>query len=144
MTTTSLKHIVSNVEKHQEPSNNTLLLRKLTAAFWSLFSICFYFLSVYVLLLLFLSFATGVCFSFLQPISRSPFFTNSLILVALRFAYRHLDPHLYLLSICLANNSLSDPINGMRTLFAPCVWSPLFLYPHFSVISSSWYAALDT
>ena len=31
-----------------------------------------------------------------------------------------------------------------RCFFAPCVWSPLLLYPHFSVISSSWYATLDT
>lgn len=144
MTTTSLKHIVSNVENIRNPVithcyyGNLLLLSGLCfpSAFVSLCFMCFYFCS-FLLQPVFVS-------RFLQPISRSPFFTNSLILVALRFAYRPLDPHLYLLSICLANNSLSDPINGMRTLFAPCVWSPLFLYPHFSVISSSWYAALDT
>lgn len=96
-----------------------------------------------MLLFLFLSFATGVCFSFLQPISRSPFFTNSLILVALRFAYRLLDPHLYLLSICLANNSLGS-VQWYADAFPHPVFSlRSFLYPHFSVISSSWYAVLD-
>lgn len=138
MTTTSLKHIVSNVENIRNPVithcyyGNLLLLSGL----------CFPLF--YVLLFLFLSFATGVCFSFLQPISRSPFFTNSLILVALRFAYRPLDPHLYLLSICLASNSL-----GSGQWYADAFPHPVFslrsfLYPHFSVISSSWYAALDT
>ncbi len=144
MTTTSLKHIVSNVENirnlvitHCYYGNQPLLSFFVFPL--SLFPICFM-----CFLFLFLSFATGVCFSFLQPIARSPVFVHHLILVALHFAYRPLDPHLYLLSICLANASLSDPVNSMRTLFAPCVWSPLLLYPHFSVISSSWYIALDT
>ena len=117
---------------------NLLLLSGLCfpSAFISYLFMCFCFCS-FLLQPVFVS-------RFYNPYLVLHFFTNSLILVALRFAYRHLDPHLYLLSICLANNSLSDPINGMRTLFAPCVWSPLFLYPHFSIISSSWYAALDT
>lgn len=139
-----LKTSGTNVENIRNPVithcyyGNLLLLSGLCVHL-SLFPICFmcfYFCS-FLLQPVFV-------FSFLQPISRSPFFTNSLILVALHFAYRRLDPHLYLLSICLANNSLSDPINGMRTLFAPGVWSPFLLYPHFSVISSSWYAVLDT
>lgn len=144
MTTTSLKHIVSNVENIRNPVithcyyGNLLLLSGLC------FPLCFCFHLFYVLLFLFLSFATGVCFSFLQPISRSPFFTNSLILVALRFAYRLLDPHLYLLSICLANNSLGS-VQWYADAFPHPVFSlRSFLYPHFSVISSSWYAALDT
>ena len=125
MTTTSLKHIVSNVENIRNPVithcyyGNLLLLSGLCfpSAFVSLCFMCFYFCS----------FPTGVCFSFLQPISRSPFFTNSLILVALRFAYRLLDPHLYLLSICLANNSLGSvqwyadafphPVFSLRSFF---------------------------
>ena len=130
--------------KTSEPSNNTLLLRKLTAAFWSLFSLCFCFPLFYVLLFLFLSFATGVCFSFLQPISRSPFFTNSLILVALRFAYRPLDPYLYLLSICLANTSLVIQSMVCGCFSHPVFYLHSFLYPYFSVISSSWDVALDT
>lgn len=143
MTTTSLKHIVSNVENIRNPVI-THCYYWVPDVFWSLFSLCFCFPLFYVLLFLFLSFATGVCFSFLQPISRSPFFTNSLILVALRFAYRLLDPHLYLLSICLANNSLGS-VQWYADAFPHPVFSlRSFLYPHFSVISSSWYAALDT
>ena len=135
MTTTSLKHIVSNVENIRNPVithcyyGNLLLLSGLCfpSVFVSLCFMCFYF-----------------CFSFLQPISRSPFFTNSLILVALRFAYRLLDPHLYLLSICLANNSLGS-VQWYADAFPHPVFSlRSFLYPHFSVISSSWYVALDT
>lgn len=144
MTTTSLKHIVSNVENIRNPVithcyyGNLLLLSGLCfpSAFVSLCFMCFYFCS-FLLQPVFVS-------RFLQPISRSPFFTNSLILVALRFAYRLLDPHLYLLSICLANNSLGS-VQWYADAFPHPVFSlRSFLYPHFSVISSSWYAALDT
>lgn len=61
MTTTSLKHIVSNVENIRNPvithcyyGNQPLLPFFVSHCF-----MCFLFL--------FLSFATGVCFSFLQP-----------------------------------------------------------------------------
>lgn len=144
MTTTSLKHIVSNVENIRNPVithcyyGNLLLLSGLCfpSAFVSICFMCFYFCS-FLLQPVFVS-------RFLQPISRSPFFTNSLILVALRFAYRLLDPHLYLLSICLANNSLGS-VQWYADAFPHPVFSlRSFLYPHFSVISSSWYAALDT
>lgn len=130
MTTTSLKHIVSNVENIRNPvithcyyGNQPLLpfLFSLCLCF-PLFYVLFIFVPFFCNRCLFLVFATHFSFSIL---------VRPLILVALHFAYRPLDPHLYLLSICLANTSLSDPINGMRTLFAPGVWSPLLLYPHF-------------
>lgn len=144
MTTTSLKHIVSNVENIRNPVithcyyGNLLLLSGLCfpSAFVSLCFMCFYFCS-FLLQPVFVS-------RFYNPYLVLHFFTNSLILVALRFAYRHLDPHLYLLSICLASNSL-----GSGQWYADAFPHPVFslrsfLYPHFSVISSSWYAALDT
>lgn len=143
MTTTSLKHIVSNVENIRNPvithcyyGNQPLLSFLFSLCLCFPFVLCaFAFVPFFCNRCLFLVFATHLSFSV---------FVHPLILVAFHFAYRPLDPHLYLLSICLANASFSDPINGMRTLFAPCVWSPLILYPHFSVISSSWYITLDT
>lgn len=144
MTTTSLKHIVSNVENIRNPVithcyyGNPPLLHFFCfpSVFVSpLFYVLFILVPFFCNRCLFLVFATHLSFSI---------FVSPLILVAFHFAYRPLDPHLYLLSICLANASLSDPINGMRTLFAPCVWSLLLLYPLRLVISSSWYIALDT
>lgn len=143
MTTTSLKHIVSNVENIRNPVithcyyGNLLLLSGLCFPL-SLFP------SVLCAFILFLSFATGVCFLFFATHISFSVLVHPLILVALRFAYRLLDPHLYLLSICLANNSL-----GSGQWYADAFPHPVFslrsfLYPHFSVISSSWYAALDT
>ena len=144
MTTTSLKHIVSNVENIRNPvithcyyGNHPLLPFFVSLCLCFPFVLCAFYSCSF-------SFATGVCFLVFATHLSFSVFDHSLILVALHFAYRPLDPHLYLLSICFANTSLSDPINGMRTLFAPCVWSPLLLYTHFSVISSSWYIALDT
>ena len=143
MTTTSLKHIVSNVENIRNPVithcyyGNLLLLSGLCFHLLLFPSVlcAFIFVPFFCNRCLFLVFATHISFSVL---------VHPLILVALRFAYRPLDPHLYLLSICLASNSL-----GSGQWYADAFPHPVFslrsfLYPHFSVISSSWYAALDT
>lgn len=130
MTTTSLKHIVSNVENIRNPvithcyyGNQPLLpFFVFPLSLFPIVLCAFILVPFFCNRCLFLVFVTHLSFS----VSVSP-----LILVAFHFAYRPLDPHLYLLSICLANTSFSDPINGMRTLFAPGVWSPLLLYPHF-------------
>lgn len=127
MTTTSLKHIVSNVENIRNPVitvcyyGNLLLLSGLCfpSVFVSICFMCFYFVPFFCNRCLFLVFATHISFSVL---------VHLLILVALHFAYRPLDPHLYLLSICLANNSLSDSINCMQMLFRTlCLVSASFI-----------------
>jgi hypothetical protein len=72
---------------------------------------------------LFLVFATHISFSVL---------VHPLILVALRFAYRHFRSSSLTAFYLLGKHISRDPINGMRMLFAPGVWSPLlFLYPYF-------------
>lgn len=130
MTTTSLKHIVSNVENIRNPVithcyyGNLLLLSGLCfpSVFVSLCFMCFYF-----------------CSFCLQPVFVSRFCNPHFVL---RFSS---PSHLSCASFCIPSfrsSSLAafyllskhisrDPINGIRTLFAPGVWSPLLLYPHF-------------
>ena len=130
MTTTSLKHIVSNVENIRNPVithcyyGNLLLLSGLCfpSVFVSLCFMCFYFVPFFCNRCLFLVFATHISFSVL---------VHPLILVALRFAYRHFRSSSLTAFYLLGKHISRDPINGMRTLFAPGVWSPLLLYPHF-------------
>ena len=71
---------------------------------------------------LFLVFTTHISFSV---------FVRPLILVALRFAYRHFRSSSLTDFYLLGKHISRDPIKGMRTLFAPGVWSPLLLYPYF-------------
>lgn len=143
MTTTSLKHIVSNVENIRNPVithcyyGNLLLLSGLCfpSAFVSICFMCFYF-----------------CSFLLQPVFVSRFYNPYLVL---RFSP---PSHLSCASFCIPSfrsSSLAafyllskhisrDPINGMRMLFAPGVLSPFFFISLFLSISSSWYAVLDT
>lgn len=143
MTTTSLKHIVSNVENIRNPVithcyyGNLLLLSGLCFHLLLFPSVlcAFIFVPFFCNRCLFLVFTTHISFSV---------FVRPLILVALRFAYRHLDP-LPLSAFYLFSKHVSrDPINGMRMLFAPGVLSPFFFISSFLSISSSWYAVLDT
>jgi hypothetical protein len=83
---------------------------------------CFYFVPFFCNRCLFLVFATHISFSVL---------VHPLILVALRFAYRHFRSSSLTAFYLLGKHISRDPINGMRTLFAPGVWSPLLLYPYF-------------
>ena len=130
MTTTSLKHIVSNVENIRNQVithcyyGNLLLLSGLCfpSVFVSLCFMCFYFVPFFCNRCLFLVFATHISFSVL---------VHPLILVALRFAYRHFRSSSLTAFYLLGKHISRDPINGMRTLFAPGVWSPLLLYPYF-------------
>lgn len=130
MTTTSLKHIVSNVENIRNPVithcyyGNLLLLSGLCfpSAFVSLCFMCFYFCS-FLLQLVFVScFCNHISFSVLAHL---------LILVALHFAYRPLDPYLYLLSICLANTSLVIQSMVCGCFSHPVFYLHSFLYPYF-------------
>ena len=128
MTTTSLKHIVSNVENIRNPVithcyyGNLLLLSGLwfPSAFVSLCFMCFYF-----------------CSFLLQPVFVSRFYNPYLVL-------RFRPPsHLSCASFCipsfrsssfylLSKHISRDPINGMRTLFRTrCLVSASFLYPYF-------------
>lgn len=131
MTTTSLKHIVSNVENIRNPVithcyyGNLLLLSGLCFHLLLFPSVlcAFIFVPFFCNRCLFLVFATHISFSVL---------VHPLILVALRFAYRHFRSSSLTAFYLLGKHISRDPINGMRTLFAPGVWSPLlFLYPYF-------------
>lgn len=130
MTTTSLKHIVSNVENIRNPVithcyyGNLLLLSGLCFHLLLFPSVlcAFIFVPFFCNRCLFLVFATHISFSVLvQPSHLScasfciPSFRSSSLAA------------FYLLSKHISR----DPINGMRMLFAPGVWSPLLLYPHF-------------
>lgn len=143
MTTTSLKHIVSNVENIRNPVithcyyGNLLLLSGLyfPLCFVSLCFMCFCF-----------------CSFLLQPVFVSRFCNPYLVL---RFSP---PSHLSCASFCIpsfrslplsafylfSKHVSRDPINGMRMLFAPGVLSPFFFISLFLSISSSWYAVLDT
>ena len=125
MTTTSLKHIVSNVENIRNPVithcyyGNLLLLSGLCFPF----VLCaFIFVPFFCNRCLFLVFTTHISFSV---------FVRPLILVALRFAYRPLDPYLYLLSICLANTSLVIQSMVCGCFSHPVFYLHSFLYPYF-------------
>lgn len=130
MTTTSLKHIVSNVENIRNPVithcyyGNLLLLSGLCfpSVFVSLCFMCFCFCSFICNRCLFLVFATHISFSVL---------VHLLILVALRFAYRRFRSSSLTVSYLLGKHISRDTINGMRMLFAPGVLSLFFLYPYF-------------
>ena len=143
MTTTSLKHIVSNVENIRNPVithcyyGNLLLLSGLCFHLLLFPSVlcAFIFVPFFCNRCLFLVFTTHISFSV---------FVRPLILVALRFAYRPLDPYLYLLSICLANTSLV-----IQSMVCGCFSHPVFYLHSFFIslflsISSSWYVVLDT
>lgn len=144
MTTTSLKHIVSNVENIRNPVithcyyGNLLLLSGLCfpSAFISYLFMCFCF-----------------CSFLLQPVFVSRFCNPHFVL---RFSP---PSHLSCASFCIPSFR-SLPLSafylfGKQLSFwsdqwyayafrTRCLVSASFLYPHFSVISSSWYAALDT
>ncbi len=143
MTTTSLKHIVSNVENIRNPVithcyyGNLLLLSGLCFSL-SLFPsvLCAFILFLFVCnRCLFLVFTTHISFSV---------FVHLLILVALHFAYRRFRSSSLTAFYLFSKHVSRDPINGMRMLFAPGVLSPFFFISLFLSISSSWYAVLDT
>lgn len=144
MTTTSLKHIVSNVENIRNPVithcyyGNLLLLSGLCfqSAFISYLFMCFCF-----------------CSFLLQPVFVSRFCDPPLTL------HFRTPSHLSCASFCIpsfrssslsAFYLLSKQLSfGSGQWYADAFPHPVFslrsfLYPHFSVISSSWYAALDT
>lgn len=130
MTTTSLKHIVSNVENIRNPVithcyyGNLLLLSGLCFHLLLFPSVlcAFIFVPFFCNRCLFLVFTTHISFSV---------FVRPLILVALRFAYRPLDPYLYLLSICLANTSLVIQSMVCGCFSHPVFYLHSFLYPYF-------------
>lgn len=130
MTTTSLKHIVINVENIRNPVithcyyGNLLLLSGLCFHLLLFPSVlcAFIFVPFFCNRCLFLVFTTHISFSV---------FVRPLILVALRFAYRPLDPYLYLLSICLANTSLVIQSMVCGCFSHPVFYLHSFLYPYF-------------
>ena len=131
MTTTSLKHIVSNVENIRNPVithcyyGNLLLLSGLCFHLLLFPSVlcAFIFVPFFCNRCLFLVFTTHISFSV---------FVRPLILVALRFAYRHFRSSSLTAFYLLGKHISRDPINGMRTLFRTrCLVSASFLYPYF-------------
>lgn len=138
MTTTSLKHIVSNVENIRNP----------------VITHCYY----GNLLLL-----SGLCFpSVLCAFIFVPFFCNRCLFLVftthISFSIFYQLSHLSCASFCIpsfrssslsAFHLFSKQLSWIRSMVCGRFPHPVFslrsfLYPHFSVISSSWYAILDT
>lgn len=127
MTTTSLKHIVSNVENIRNPVithcyyGNLLLLSGLCFPLLLFPSVlcAFIFVPFFCNRCLFLVFTTHISFSIFYQLSHLscasfciPSFRSS-SLSAFHLFSKHVS---------------RDPINGMRMLFAPGVLSPFFFY----------------
>ena len=128
MTTTSLKHIVSNVENIRNPvithcyyGNQPLLSFLFSLCLCFPFVLCaFAFVPFFCNRCLFLVFATQLSFSV---------FARPLIFVAFHFAYHPLDPHLlsafYLFGKHLSFGSDQWYADAFRTL---CLVSAPFIY----------------